>query len=114
MDEQNPFWNDGLLAFQIHTGDSLFQPVLEGIPAQILAYKLTQAQGLQPGNVRYISKVITMETWKPVFRVIIDKLGRWKNASVKFSSEIIKCHRKQGRGSRALQFYEFFDLTWET
>ncbi len=36
-------------------------PLLEVIPAQILAYKLAEKQGYPPGEVRYISRVITSE-----------------------------------------------------
>ncbi len=39
----------------------IFQPILEVIPAQILAYKLAENDGRDPGSVRYISKVITSE-----------------------------------------------------
>ncbi len=46
-----------------------FQSVLEVVPSQILAYKLAQSQGWEPGIVRYISKVITTETGIPSERV---------------------------------------------
>jgi glutamine---fructose-6-phosphate transaminase (isomerizing) len=41
------------------------RPVLEVVPAQVLAYKLAEAQGYEPGTVRYLSKVITSETEIP-------------------------------------------------
>jgi len=40
-------------------------PVLEVIPTQVLAYKLAEGQGVEPGQVRYISKVITNEVGIP-------------------------------------------------
>jgi glucosamine--fructose-6-phosphate aminotransferase (isomerizing) len=56
---------DGPLVFQIPCGETIFQPVLEVVPSQILAYKLAEAQGLKPGQVRYITKVITTEIGLP-------------------------------------------------
>lgn len=43
----------------------IFKSVLEVIPSQILAYKLAESQGIEPGSVRYISKVITTESGIP-------------------------------------------------
>ncbi|MCJ7700933.1 MAG: hypothetical protein MUO62_05075 [Anaerolineales bacterium] len=51
--------------FLIPNDASIFQPVLEVIPSQILAYKLAESQGFEPGSVRFISKVITTETGIP-------------------------------------------------
>ena len=39
--------------------------ILAVIPAQILAYKLAEAQGYEPGTTRYITKVITAEEGIP-------------------------------------------------
>lgn len=38
-----------------------FSPVIEVVPVQVLAYKLAERQGYTPGQVRYISKIITTE-----------------------------------------------------
>ena len=51
--------------FSIAPEAGVFQSVLEVVPSQILAYKLAQSQGWEPGIVRYISKVITTETGMP-------------------------------------------------
>ena len=53
------------ISFETPNPGSIFQPVFELVPAQVLAYKLAEAQGLEPGNVRYISRVITTETGLP-------------------------------------------------
>jgi glucosamine--fructose-6-phosphate aminotransferase (isomerizing) len=42
------------------------RPILEVVPLQALAYHLAQAQGYTPGEVRYITKVITTEDAFPV------------------------------------------------
>jgi len=39
--------------------------ILAVIPAQLLAYKLAEAQGYEPGTTRYITKVITAEEGIP-------------------------------------------------
>jgi glucosamine--fructose-6-phosphate aminotransferase (isomerizing) len=41
------------------------RPVLEVVPAQLLAYHLAQAQGYEPGLTRYITKVILTEEGIP-------------------------------------------------
>jgi glucosamine--fructose-6-phosphate aminotransferase (isomerizing) len=41
------------------------RPLLEIVPVQALAYQLAQAQGYRPGEVRYITKVITTESAFP-------------------------------------------------
>jgi fructoselysine-6-P-deglycase FrlB-like protein len=48
--------------FQISEDAGVFYPVLEVAPIQVLAYKLAESQGIQPGAVRYITKVITSES----------------------------------------------------
>jgi glucosamine--fructose-6-phosphate aminotransferase (isomerizing) len=40
-------------------------PLLEIIPCHVLAHDLAQAQGIEPGTVRYIQKVITSEEGIP-------------------------------------------------
>ena len=40
-------------------------PLLEIIPCHVLAHDLARAQGFEPGEVRYIQKVITSETGIP-------------------------------------------------
>jgi fructoselysine-6-P-deglycase FrlB-like protein len=42
-----------------------FRAVVEVIPAQVLAYKMAERQGYEPGTVRYISKLITTEAGIP-------------------------------------------------
>jgi len=54
-----------LIRFSIPHSAGVFRSVLEVIPTQILAYVLAESQGLEPGSVRYISKVITTETGFP-------------------------------------------------
>ncbi len=44
---------------------SLFRPVLEVVPTQVLAYSLAERQGYEPGTVRYLSKIITSEAGIP-------------------------------------------------
>lgn len=51
--------------FQIPPEAGIFQPVLETIPLQILAYRLAASQGFEPGQVQFISKIITTETGIP-------------------------------------------------
>jgi glucosamine--fructose-6-phosphate aminotransferase (isomerizing) len=51
--------------FPIPPEAGIFASVLEVVPSQILAFKLAQVQGWEPGDVRYISKVITSETGIP-------------------------------------------------
>jgi glucosamine--fructose-6-phosphate aminotransferase (isomerizing) len=41
------------------------RPVLEVVPAQVLAYHLAQAQGYTPGTTRYITKIILTEEGIP-------------------------------------------------
>ena len=40
-------------------------PILEIVPAQVLAYKLAKRQGIRPGTTRHLPKVITTETGMP-------------------------------------------------
>jgi glucosamine--fructose-6-phosphate aminotransferase (isomerizing) len=56
---------DPLNGFPIAPEAGIFNAVLEVVPSQILAFKLAQAQGWVPGDVRYISKVITSEMGIP-------------------------------------------------
>ena len=56
---------DHVGGFSIAPEAGNFQSVLEVVPSQILAYKLAQSQGWEPGIVRYISKVITSEMGIP-------------------------------------------------
>lgn len=51
--------------FSITSEAGIFHSVLEVVPSQILAYKLAEHQGWEPGIVRYISKVITSEIGIP-------------------------------------------------
>jgi len=51
--------------FPITPEAGIFTSVLEVVPSQILAFKLAQVQGWEPGEVRYISKVITSEMGIP-------------------------------------------------
>ena len=53
------------LSFPIHGFPDHLRPILEMIPLQVLAYKLSQAQGIIPGLVRYITKVILSEEGIP-------------------------------------------------
>lgn len=53
------------LQFPISGIDDFLLSVAGIVPVQTLAYKLAEAQGYQPGEVRYISKVITSETGIP-------------------------------------------------
>ena len=57
--------SDSLLTFPLAPLLAAFRPVLEVVPAQVLAYKLAERQGWEPGSVRYIAKVITSEMGIP-------------------------------------------------
>ena len=52
-------------SFAITEGAEFLRPVLEVIPAQLLAYELANAQGYNPGTTRYITKVILTEEGIP-------------------------------------------------
>jgi glucosamine--fructose-6-phosphate aminotransferase (isomerizing) len=52
-------------AFPLPSIPDYLRPVLEVIPAQVLAYKLAEKQGYPPGETRYITKVITTEQGIP-------------------------------------------------
>jgi glucosamine--fructose-6-phosphate aminotransferase (isomerizing) len=54
-----------LLKFPCGNLPDFLRPLVEVIPMQVLAYKLAEAQGYTPGEVRYITKVITSETGIP-------------------------------------------------
>jgi glutamine---fructose-6-phosphate transaminase (isomerizing) len=54
-----------LLAFPINSVPDFLRPVLEVVPVQMLAYQLASAQGYEPGEVRYISKIILSEEGIP-------------------------------------------------
>lgn len=56
---------DNALAFPIAPIADEVRPVLEIVPVQVLAYELAKAQGYEPGQVRYISKVILAEEGIP-------------------------------------------------
>lgn len=47
--------------FPIHLVPDHLRPIVDIVPVQVLAYKLAEAQGITPGEVRYITKVITSE-----------------------------------------------------
>jgi glucosamine 6-phosphate synthetase-like amidotransferase/phosphosugar isomerase protein len=53
------------LVFPIAYVPAFLSPILELVPAQVLAYRLAERQGYDPGTVRYLSKVITSETGVP-------------------------------------------------
>jgi glucosamine--fructose-6-phosphate aminotransferase (isomerizing) len=55
----------GLISFPLPELPNFISPVLEVVPVQILAYALAKAQGYEPGEVRYISKVILTEDGIP-------------------------------------------------
>jgi glucosamine--fructose-6-phosphate aminotransferase (isomerizing) len=55
----------GTIACPLPPVHPLFRPVFEVIPAQLLAYELAARQGIEPGTVRYLSKVITTEAGIP-------------------------------------------------
>ena len=57
---------DRILAFPLPPDlHDAVRPILEVVPLQILAYRLAQAGGVEPGETRYISKVITTEAGIP-------------------------------------------------
>lgn len=55
----------GQLVFPLSGVHDTFLPVVGIVPLQMLAYKLALHQGYTPGEVRYISKVITTEAGIP-------------------------------------------------
>lgn len=57
--------HENLLVFPLPDLPDFFRPVLEVVPAQLLAYHLAQAQGYEPGTTRYITKVILKEDGIP-------------------------------------------------
>ena len=62
---ENSSAQDRLLIFEIPALPDALRPALEVVPVQVLAYELARAQGYEPGQVRYISKVITTEEGIP-------------------------------------------------
>ncbi len=63
--ETQPFHQPGAITFCIADQPDHLRPVLNVVPLQVLAYKLAEAQGYQPGQVRYISKIILTEEGIP-------------------------------------------------
>jgi len=55
----------GTVAFDVPDVPEALSPVLQVVPAQLLAYKLAEYQGYQPGTVQYLPKIITSETVIP-------------------------------------------------
>lgn len=53
------------LVFALPGTPDWLRPLLEVAPVQVLAYELAKAQGYEPGQVRYISKVILSEEGIP-------------------------------------------------
>jgi glutamine---fructose-6-phosphate transaminase (isomerizing) len=53
------------LVFPIPDVPDYLSPVLEVVPVQVLAYELAKSQGYEPGQVRYISKIILTEDGIP-------------------------------------------------
>jgi glucosamine--fructose-6-phosphate aminotransferase (isomerizing) len=53
------------LIFPIPDLPDALRPVLEVVPVQTLAFELAKAQGYEPGEVRYISKIILTEDGIP-------------------------------------------------
>jgi glutamine---fructose-6-phosphate transaminase (isomerizing) len=53
------------LVFSIPTVAEDLRAALEVVPVQLLAYRLAEAQGYSPGEVRYISKIILTEEGIP-------------------------------------------------
>jgi glucosamine--fructose-6-phosphate aminotransferase (isomerizing) len=53
------------LLFPIPATANFLRPILEVVPVQLLAYRMAEAQGYTPGEVRYISKVILSEEGIP-------------------------------------------------
>jgi glutamine---fructose-6-phosphate transaminase (isomerizing) len=56
---------DTALIFPINSLPDFLRPVLEVVPVQVLAYQLAGLQGYEPGQVRYISKIILTEEGIP-------------------------------------------------
>ena len=56
---------DGSLALPLPALADVLAPVLQIVPLQVLAYALAESQGYAPGEVRYITKVITTEEGIP-------------------------------------------------
>ena len=54
-----------LVGFPLPELPDMLRPVLEVVPAQLLAYTRAQAQGYAPGTTRYITKVILTEEGIP-------------------------------------------------
>jgi glutamine---fructose-6-phosphate transaminase (isomerizing) len=52
-------------AFEVPQVPEALSPVLEVVPTQVLAYRLAEYQGYEPGTVQYLSKIITSETVIP-------------------------------------------------
>jgi glucosamine--fructose-6-phosphate aminotransferase (isomerizing) len=57
--------SERLCTFAIPDLPDYLRPVLEVIPLQALAYELALRKGLEPGTVRYITKVILNEAGIP-------------------------------------------------
>ncbi len=55
----------GALHLELPQDPDYLAPLYEILPCQVLAYDLALAKGIQPGNVRYIQKVITEESGLP-------------------------------------------------
>ena len=55
----------GALALPLPTLADVLAPVVQIVPLQVLAYALAARQGYAPGEVRYITKVITAEEGIP-------------------------------------------------
>jgi glutamine---fructose-6-phosphate transaminase (isomerizing) len=60
--EANGMAHPNLAVFPLPEVAEALRPVLEVVPAQLLAYARAQAQGYEPGTTRYITKVILTET----------------------------------------------------
>ncbi len=56
---------DTTVTFSVPTVPEALSPILEVVPTQMLAYKLAEYQGYEPGTVRYLPKIITSETMIP-------------------------------------------------
>jgi glucosamine--fructose-6-phosphate aminotransferase (isomerizing) len=63
--EVEPREDTRMLTFPVRGLADTLRPVLEIVPLQVLAYHLAQAQGYEPGHVRYITKVIVTEEGIP-------------------------------------------------
>lgn len=57
--------HERLLTFDLPDLPDFLRPVLEVVPAQLLAYRRAQAQGYAPGTTRYITKIILTEEGIP-------------------------------------------------